>query len=158
MSQKIGNIFLRFKKNEETESEVHLACTYEVPEEMLEKVTDDDIVSLIKQAIARARRKLEEVNIPYSAETCAKFLYIDIPLVFVNLDFWQDMVEILCDHLYYIDVEAEGYDRSFTLRGYRIKLLEGKKTKAFWTDLYLLPDAYQRLAEEFDQEVEAIVL
>lgn len=158
MSQKIGNIFLRFKKSGETESQVHLACCYIVPEEMLGKVTDEDIVDMIKQAIARARRKLEEVNIPYSAETCAKFLYIDIPLMFLKLDFWQDMVEILCDHLYYIDVVSEGYDRSFTLRGYKIHVLGGKKTKALWTDLYLLPDAYQRLAEEFDQEVEAIVL
>lgn len=140
------------------ESEVHLACRYEIPDAMMGKVTDNDIVDLIKKAIEKAKKKLKEVNLPYSAETCAKLLYIDMPLVFWNLEYQQDLVEVLCDHLYYIEVEADGYDRSFSLRGYHVHGFVGRKTKVSWMDLYLLPDAYQRLAEEFDQEVEAIDL
>lgn len=158
MSKKHGNIFLRFKKDGETASDVHLACLYVIPEAMQEKYTDDMVVGLIKKAIGQAQKKLKVINLPYSAETCAKLLFIDMPLVFWDLDFYQDQVALLCDHLYYIDVETDGYDRSFTLRGYRVWALGGKKTKAHWTDLYLLPDAYQRLAEEFDQEVEALNL
>lgn len=158
MRTKIGNIFLRFKKDGDKGSEVHLACRYEIPDAMMGNVGDNDIVNLIKKAIEKAKKKLKEVNLPYSAETCAKLLYHDLPIIFWDLEFQQDRVEILCDHLYYIEVEADGYDWSFALRGYRVTGLGGKKTKADWMDLYLLPDVYQRLAEEFDQEVEAIDL
>ena len=158
MSDKIGNIFLRFKKDGETERKVHLVCSYRIPEEMREKYTDNDVVEMIKKAVESAKKALNKVSLPYCEETCAKFLFIDFPLAFWDLEFVQNTVEVLCDHLYYIEVEADGYDRSFSLRGYNVTEFVGKKSKVTWMDLYLLPDAYQKLSEEFDLEVEAVDL